>query len=316
MSSNSKQLSQQVFVVGSINQDLVFTTDRLPLPGETLLAKKFKQFAGGKGANQAVAAARQGAKVCLVGAVGDDLFGSALRDQIVAQGIDTQHLHTIANCTTGTACIVVDQAGQNSIVVALGANARINAEQVIHALGKARSGGLLLMPLEIPIDIVEVALKTARKNGLLTLLNPSPVEPILGRLQLLADVDLLILNQHEASKLCGLKIDTSQPETLKNATNHLLGLSCKDVLITLGSQGVFYQSEIFPAPAAKVVDTTGAGDCFAGSLAAAMLRNGVNRLSGIDRISAMKQCIDQAQSAAAISVGFEGAQTGMPRLGD
>jgi ribokinase len=315
MSSNSQHPSDQLFVVGSVNQDLVFTTDRLPLPGETLLAKKFKQFAGGKGANQAVAAARQGANVCFVGAVGDDLFGSALRDQFVAQGIDTKQLRTIANCATGTACIVVDQAGQNSIVVALGANARINAEQVTHALAQAHSASLLLMPLEIPIDVVEIALKAARKKGLLTLLNPSPVDPLLGRLHLLADVDLLILNQHEAARLCGFEIDTLLPETLSNAASHLLGLGCKDALITLGSQGVFYQSEIFGAPAAKVVDTTGAGDCFAGSLAAAMLRNGVNRLGTIDRINAMKQCIDQAQLAAAISVGFEGAQTGMPRRG-
>jgi ribokinase len=306
-------LQNQLFVLGSVNQDLVFTTQRLPLTGETLLAKKFRQFAGGKGANQAVAAARQGAKVTFIGAVGNDLFGTHLRELLSEENVETQHLRTIEACATGTACIVVDETGQNSIVVELGANAQVSTEQVAQVLTQARAGSLLLMQLEVPIDVVDFSLKLARKQQLMTLLNPSPVESILSNLQILENVDLLILNQHETEQLCKLPVDTTKVETLQKAYRHLLKLGCKDVLVTLGSQGVFYQSEIFAAPTAKVVDTTGAGDCFAGSLAAAILRNSANNIADRKQNLFVKQCIDEAQAAAAISVGFEGAQTGMPK---
>jgi ribokinase len=193
MSGELNLFSNQLFVVGSVNQDLVFTTQRLPLPGETVLATKLKQFAGGKGANQAVAAARQWAKVSLVGAVGDDVFGMHLRNQLDAEAIDLHNLRTISGCPTGTACIVVDSAGQNSIVVEIGANALVSAEQVTKALANVSVGNVLLMSLELPIHSVGIALHLARKNGVQTLLNPSPIEPLLGHMQLLKNVDLLIL---------------------------------------------------------------------------------------------------------------------------
>jgi ribokinase len=313
MSSTPNSSSGNVIVVGSVNQDLVFTTNCLPLSGETVLANQLKYFAGGKGANQAVAAARQGAKVTFVGAVGDDLFGTQLRAQLMAEAIDLKNLRTIPNCTTGTASIVVDQAGHNHIVVSLGANAQVTVDQVANALADACEGDILLMPLELPIAVVSTALRIAKSAGLTTVLNPSPVEPLLKCLTLLLDVDLLIVNQRETEQLCGFKIEVDDIKTLDKAYRRLLEHGCKDVVLTLGAQGVFYRSQVFPAPIVKVVDTTGAGDCFAGSLVAALVGNTANSLTDADRSSMMKQAIGQAQFAASISVGFEGAQTGMPR---
>ncbi|MFF4247172.1 ribokinase [Streptomyces sp. NPDC001822] len=283
-----------IAVLGSTNMDLVAYVARAPGLGETVTGREFRTVPGGKGANQAVAAARAGGDVVMIGAVGTDEYGSRLRTNLEHAGVDTELLHTAAG-PSGTAHIVVDDEGANSIVVVPGANGTVitlgaGEEAAIAA------AGLLLLQLELPLAVVTEAARTARARGVRTILTPSPVQPLPS--ELLDAVDLLIPNEHEAEALTGF----GEP----HAAAQILLRQVPEVVITLGSRGCLYAARggepvLFPAPEVTAVDTTGAGDTFVGTLAVAL---GEGR--------SVPEALAWASSAAALCVQRAGASTSMP----
>lgn len=283
-----------IAVLGSTNMDLVAYVARAPRRGETVTGREFRTVPGGKGANQAVAAARAGGEVVMIGAVGTDEYGSRLRTNLEHAGVDTDLLHTTAG-PSGTAHIVVDDDGGNAIVVIPGANGTVTA------LGPGEhaaitTAGLLLLQLELPLSAVTEAARAAKALGVRTILTPSPVQPLPS--ELLDAIDLLIPNEHEAAALSGC----DEP----HAAAEVLLRQVPEVVITLGPKGCLYaarggETVLFPAPAVTAVDTTGAGDTFVGTLAVAL---GEGR--------AVPEALAWASSAAALCVQKPGASTSMP----
>ncbi|MFD5189929.1 ribokinase [Streptomyces sp. NPDC058357] len=283
-----------IAVLGSTNMDLVAYVDRAPERGETVTGRELRTVPGGKGANQAVAAARAGGEVTMIGAVGDDEYGRELRSTLEHAGVDTDLLHT-AEGPSGTAHIVVDDMGANSIVVIPGANGTVTAlgPGEMAAIAGAE---LLLLQLELPLSAVIEGARTAHAQGVRTILTPSPVQPLPS--ELLDCVDLLIPNEHEATALSGF----TDPHA---AARHLLG-QVPAVVITLGAKGCLYAARggepvLFPAPEVTAVDTTGAGDTFVGTLAVAL---GERR--------PVPEALAWASAAAALCVQRPGASTSMP----
>ncbi|AEN09373.1 MULTISPECIES: ribokinase [unclassified Streptomyces] len=283
-----------IAVLGSTNMDLVAYVARAPGRGETVTGREFRTVPGGKGANQALAAARAGGEVVMIGAVGTDEYGSRLRTTLEHAGIDTDLLHTVAG-PSGTAHIVVDDEGSNAIVVVPGANGTVTT------LGPGEhaaiaAAGLLLLQLELPLRVVTEAARAARSLGVRTILTPSPVQPLPA--ELLDAVDLLIPNEHEAAALSGY----DDP----HAAAQILLRQVPEVVITLGRKGCLYAARggetiPFPAPEVTAVDTTGAGDTFVGTLAVAL---GEGR--------AVPEALAWASSAAALCVQRPGASSSMP----
>ncbi|MBC9821030.1 PfkB family carbohydrate kinase [Terrabacter sp. MAHUQ-38] len=286
-------MSGSVVVVGSVNLDVSVTVDRLPAPGETLLGGTVRRSGGGKGANQAVAAARAGgARTAMVGAVGDDPDGAALRASLESDGIDCSCLTTSAS-PTGTALITVDRSGENTIVVAAGANDDVRLDDAAAAL--VRAADVVLAQLEIPQPTVLAAARARRPDALLVL-NAAPYAAVDA--DLLAAVDLLVVNEHEALGL-------SAAPTVDEAVQSLLE-SVPAVLVTLGAAGARLdrrggRTTVVPAPRVDAVDTTGAGDTFCGVLGAALAR-------GDDDLSALRL----ASAAASVAVEGKGAQDAVP----
>ncbi|QNE77969.1 ribokinase [Streptomyces finlayi] len=283
-----------IAVLGSTNMDLVAYVARAPARGETVTGREFRTVPGGKGANQAVAAARAGGEVVMIGAVGDDVYGAALRAELEHSGVFTDLLHT-AEGPSGTAHIVVDDEGGNAIVVIPGANSTMTAlgSGETAAIGAA---DLLLLQLELPLSAVVEGARSARAQGVRTILTPSPVQLLPD--ELLDCVDLLIPNEHEAAALTGL----SEPQ----AAAAVLLRHVPAVVITLGAKGCLYAARDgaplhLPAPAVTAVDTTGAGDTFVGTLAVAL---GEGR--------PVPEALAWASSAAALCVQKPGASTSMP----
>ena len=246
----------RVTVLGSVNMDLVATASRLPLPGETVLGTGFHTGPGGKGANQAVAAARAGAAVTFLGAVGDDTFATPLRESLVAAGVDVSLLRT-APGPSGIASITVDGSGENSIVVVGGANRTVDALTAADR-DTVTAADVLLCQLEIPVAVVVDAVTLARRSGTVTVLNAAPAGPLPD--DLLAAVDVLEVNETEADQL-GERVVSR----------------VRNVVTTLGGRGATWRGPDravvhVPAPTVTVVDTTGAGDAFTGTLAACWQR--------------------------------------------
>ncbi|WP_280306619.1 ribokinase [Nocardia neocaledoniensis] len=242
---------QTVVVLGSVNMDLVTTTARRPEPGETVLGTGFATVPGGKGANQAIAAARSGARVRFLGAVGDDAFGATLRSTLTAAGVDTTLMRTVDG-PSGVATIVVDGTGENTIIVVAGANGRVT-DLTGDELDAIATADILLCQLEIPLDTVAAAARHARSSGTVVALNPSPVQPLPA--QLWADVDLAIVNSLEAER-CSTELH-----------------DVPHVVRTRGGAGAVYRAPdgtelTVPGHRVEVVDTTGAGDAFTGALVA------------------------------------------------
>jgi ribokinase len=285
-----------VVVVGSVNADLVVSVRRLPRPGETVTGGTFARHGGGKGANQAVAAARAGAQVALVGAVGaDDLGDEALRE-LAAEGVDVSAVARLDGVATGVAAIVVDEAGENQIAVASGANAALAGEAVERALrGLPAAPRAVLLGHEVPEAAVVAGLVAARAAGATAVLNPAPARP------LPADLDGVILtpNADEAGELTGEQDPRAAAEALAARTG-------APVLVTLGADGALLldggRGDRMPAPDVAVVDTTGAGDAVNGALAAELAAG--RRIGDAARF---------AIAAAALSTRAAGARAGMPR---
>ncbi|MFG2992960.1 ribokinase [Streptomyces sp. NPDC048257] len=283
-----------IAVLGSTNMDLVAYVPKAPRLGETVTGRAFRTVPGGKGANQAVAAARCGGRVVMIGAVGADEFGVRLRSALTAAGVETAPLRTVEGAS-GTAHITVDDEGGNSIIVIPGANAAVTGLEPGDEARIAAARSLLLQ-LELPLPAVLAGARAARAHGVRTVLTPAPAQPLPA--ELLAATDLLVPNEHEAATLTGLT------DPLQAATALLADVP--EVVITLGSAGVLYaargrQPLTVPAPRVRAVDTTAAGDTFVGALAVAL---GEGR--------PMPAALRWASAAAALSVQRPGAQDSMP----
>ncbi|WP_215405027.1 ribokinase [Janthinobacterium sp. JC611] len=297
-----------IVVIGSINMDLVLRVPRMPLPGETLTGGAFRTIPGGKGANQAVACARLSGKVAgaqqvaMVGCVGDDAFGATLRAALVGDGIIDSHVTTLPGVASGIASILVDDNGQNSIVIAGGANDLLSPAHIDAAKELIEQADIVVLQLETPMTTVVHAIKLARSLGKTVVLNPAPAASLPdGVLEL---VDYLIPNEIEAAMLAGVSPDGADAKALAAA---LQKLGSDNVIITLGAKGVhaaLYGGDYdFPAEVVQAVDTTAAGDTFIGGFVAGLA-------SGMDEAEA----IQQGQRAAAWSVTKPGAQTSIPHL--
>ena len=291
----------RVCVVGSLNMDLVIKAPRLPARGETVTGGEFATFRGGKGANQAVAAARLGAHVAMVGCVGDDLFGRQLLDGLREEGIDVRGVRTDRGAPSGVALITVDPAGHNTIVVAPGANRRVTTADIEAAQGVLAESDVLLMQLEVPVDPVLHAARFAREQGRRVILDPAPAGPLPP--ELYEHVSLINPNEGEAQRLTGIPVDNDAG--VRSAAEALLARGCSAVVIKLGEKGAFVASgtvrEMVEGIRVQAVDTTAAGDAFAGALAVALAE-------GRDTVAAARF----ANLVGALSVTRMGAQPSMP----
>ncbi|WMC11554.1 ribokinase [Oceanimonas pelagia] len=287
-------------VTGSINIDHVIHLPQFPRPGETLTGSDYRIVPGGKGANQAVAAARAGADTRLVACVGDDAMAKDLLAGFAADGINTGAIDTVPGVNTGVALIQVNDAGENTIALAAGANAALTPARLEnHA--SALFCDRLLLQLEIPLETNLAAAKTAKAQGAQVVLNPAPAQPLPA--ELLALVDLITPNETEAERLTGVAVQDEAGAAAAAQALHRQGIDT--VIITLGARGVWLSEQgrgrRIPGFAVKAVDTTAAGDTFNGALLAA-LQQGL----------ALEPAVRFAQAAAAISVTRPGAQTSVP----
>lgn len=294
-------MKPKIAVVGSINMDLIFKTPRMPLAGETLMGHSFHQAHGGKGANQAVAAARAGGAVDFIACVGDDANGQSCLQALAQDGIGLQHVRVCHDCATGVAGILLDDAGENCIVLTNGANALMRTEDVDKGRNTLAQAKLLLCQLETPLATVQYAMACAQRENVKVVLNPAPAQTLSDAL--LQQVDYLVVNETEASLLSGQEVrDLASAEA---AAALLQRRGVKVVLITLGALGMWVAAQdeayFLPAFVVQVLDTTAAGDTFVGSFAVAIAEGMTLRAA----------CMF-AQSAAALAVTKLGAQTSIP----
>jgi ribokinase len=291
---------KNIFVIGSTNTDMVVKTDQFPLPGETKLGGSFFMNAGGKGANQAVAAARLGARVTLVTKLGNDIFGKESLAGFKKENINIQHISVTEEEPSGTALIIVNREGENCIVVAPGANARLLPADIekVKNLGEA---DIILMQLEIPMETIRHVAGIAKAGHQKLIINPAPAQKLED--ELLEGLFLITPNETEAQMLTGIQV--VDEKTAGAAADIFLNRGVQHVVITLGSQGVYFQDRNIrlkiPAPRVKAVDTTAAGDVFSGALAVALTED-MN----------WENALQFAVQAASLSVTRMGAQSAVP----
>ena len=292
---------QKLTVLGSINADHVIQVPHFPQPGETLSGQNYHIVYGGKGANQAVAAARLGAKVDFIACIGEDKIGLEMKQAFQKDGINTDSIATIQGETTGIAMIQVADSGENSIVISAGANAHLTTNIVDKFKQKILDADALLMQLETPLDAIIYATKIAKQAGKHTVLNPAPAKALPD--ELLAQLTMITPNETEAEVLTGVKVVDEQSAAQAAAVFHQKGVAI--VLITLGAKGVFIShnalQKIIPGFRVQAKDTTAAGDTFNGALVTALLEQ-----------KSLEEAIQFAHAAAAISVTRFGAQTSIP----
>ena len=290
----------EIVVIGSANMDTVYSVRHIPAPGETITSRGVMQNAGGKGANQAVAAGRLGGQVAFVGAVGADAAGDALAQSLTGAGVDVSALARVG-APTGSAFICVADSGENSIVVHPGANGCVDAALIDGQAELIGGAQMCVMQLEVPHEAIWHAVELCSSCGVKVMLNPSPVAGIPAAV--LAATDVLVPNEHEAEALLGCEPDAEALRAFCARTG------VGRVVMTMGSHGVWSvtsdEAAFYPCRKAKAVDTTGAGDCFLGALAAALA-------AGRD----MDGAIRFAMAASAIAVTRPGAQQAMPSLGE
>lgn len=288
-------------VLGSLNMDLVVRTASIPRPGETVHGHSFRTVPGGKGANQAAAAARLGASTAMVGRVGDDEFGSSLLANMRRQGVDTEYVRIDDGAASGTALIAVDDQGENSIIVSPGANGRVGREDVDAAGPLLEEARYLVMQFEVPLLAVQYAIEVARELDLEVILNPAPAYPV--NADFLKGVYCLIVNETEAATLSGK--DVTDLRTAEGAAKELAGLGVQVVIVTLGAQGALLcegeRAVHVPAHRVEVVDTTAAGDAFVGGLTAALLEG-----------RSLPEATRYATCAGSLATTVMGAQTSLP----
>ncbi len=293
--------SKKIVVIGSSNMDMVVKTERIPAPGETILSGSFFMNPGGKGANQAVAVARLGGDVVFISKLGNDLFGNQFSELFKNEGIGINHLVYDDQHPSGIALITVDKKGENSIVVASGANAFLSETDIDTAREEIDKAGILLIQLEIPMDTVEYAVNYASSKAVSVILNPAPARTLSP--ELLKQVDILTPNETEAGIISG--IDVTDIESAEKAARAICAMGVKTVILTMGPLGALIcdKDRIILKEAEKVeaVDSTAAGDVFSGALAVALSEN-----------KDIETAVDFACKAAAISVTRLGAQSSIP----
>ena len=290
----------KIYVIGSTNTDMVVKTDHLPLPGETILGGEFFMNAGGKGANQAVAAARLGGDVTLVTKLGNDIFGKQTIEGFKKENIHTGYVFLDENKPSGTALIIVNGEGENCIVVAPGANANLLPAD-IEKVKDIHKAAIILMQLEIPMQTIAYVTRLARSNQQKVIINPAPAQKLDD--ELLNGLFLITPNETEAFLLTGIKVEDER--TASEAASAFLSKGVQNVIITLGRQGAFFKNNFLKlkidAPMVKAVDTTAAGDTFSGALAVA-----------VTELMDWEQALQFAVQAASISVTRMGAQSSVP----
>lgn len=291
----------KILVIGSTNIDMIACVTHLPLPGETVGEARFMQSNGGKGANQAVAAARLGGDVTFVSCLGNDTNAAMLRQQFAADGIDIKALFSAENTPTGTALIFVSQDGENCIAVAPGANHNLTPETIDAVADRIAEADYLLLQLEIPLETVTRAVERAFAAGTKVILNPAPARPLPD--DLLRKIYLITPNRSESEALTGIPVRT--PENASEAAGILLEKGVENVIITLGGEGALIRTptleERVPAQQVAVVDTTAAGDVFNGAL-----------LVALSEKKSLSEAVRFATRCAAVSVTRRGAQTSIP----
>jgi ribokinase len=294
-------MNPKVLVVGSSNTDMVLKVPRIPAPGETILGTDFFVIPGGKGANQAVAAARTGTEVTFVACVADDAFGLQAVENYRKDGINTNYIKVQTGTHSGVALINVSDDGENSISVASGANSHLLADDIAEFSEAFIGAKIILAQLETPLETIEAVAQLAESMGIPFILNPAPAALLSDGL--LRKVSILTPNETEAALLTGRK--EIKDDEIPLMAEELLGKGIKTVIITLGSKGVYLCNgkfkEVIPGYKVKAVDTTAAGDVFNGALAAALAAE-----------KPIREAIDFAQRAAAISVTRMGAQPSAP----
>lgn len=291
----------KIVVVGSINMDLLATVDRFPVPGETVRSKSFTTVPGGKGANQAAAAALAGAQVTMVGRVGKDIFGDSCLENLKSKGVDIQFIKRDEQEPTGNAMISVDTEGQNELIYTAGANNRVTVQDAKDAKDAIQAADMIILQFELPMETVSGVVSLASELGTRIIVNPAPADtPTEG---LLKKIDYFVPNESEAKQLTGLHVvDT---DTAAEAAKELFNRGTKHVIVTMGPQGaVIYDTNGLlrvPTRQVKAVDVTAAGDSFIGALAVAL---------SSDRD--LPDAVDFACSAATLSVTKLGAQPSIP----
>ena len=294
-------IPKKIVVVGSTNMDMVIKTTHIPVPGETVLAGSFFMNPGGKGANQAVAVARLGGDAVFISKTGNDIFGKQSAQLLDEEGINTFYILSDQDLPSGVALITVDQFGENSIVVASGANANLYPADLKNALQEISKAKIILMQLEIPLETVLFVAKHAAKQGGRVILNPAPANVLSP--ELLSHIDILTPNKTEAAMISGIKV--TNIETAKKAAKAICGMGVKNVVVTMGALGavICQKGKINVVSAKKVeaMDTTAAGDVFNGALAVALSEE-----------KSLVAAVEFACGAAAISVTRLGAQSSIP----
>lgn len=294
---------KRIVVIGSSNTDMVVKAPRLPAAGETVLGGEFMMNAGGKGANQAVAAARYGGRVSFVARVGDDMFGRQTLAAMRGDGIDTSYVTIDGEHSSGVALISVNAEGENSIVVASGANMALGRGDIDRAAGEIRAADAVLMQLEVPVAAVEYAAEVAAAAGVPVILNPAPAPAKPLPASLLSHVDTITPNRSEAARISGVEVTDMAGARRAAEAIHAMGV--RNVVITLGGDGsLVYDGARFEhvkAVRVEAVDTTAAGDTFNGVLAVCMAEG-----------RTLVEAAGEASAAAAISVTRMGAQTAAP----
>ncbi len=299
-------MANSIVVIGSLNMDFVLAVERLPLPGETIFGHGFRTIPGGKGANQAYAAAKlagNGTVVRMIGRIGADSFGKALKDNLAGAGVDVRAVLETDSEPSGVACIHVDAAGQNSITVAPGANGVLSAGDIDSERWALDGARCVLLQLEVPIQAVAEGLREARRIGAIGILDPAPARA-LGK-DILQLVDIATPNENEACVLAGVPPQRVSPTDAAALGNKIRDLGVRSVVVTLGDRGCVYRGadRTFVAPPfpVRAVDSTAAGDTFNAALAVALVEG-----------MGMEDALRFANAAAAISVTRAGAQTSAP----
>jgi len=292
---------KKIVIIGSTNMDMVVKTKHIPAPGETVLAGSFFMNSGGKGANQAVAAARLGGTTSFISKVGNDVFGKQSSQLFDEEGINTRYLLSDDELPSGVALITVDQRGENSIVVASGANGNLYPKHLKEAMDEIASACIILMQLEIPIETVDFVAKYAASKNVTVILDPAPANDLSA--ELLNHIDIITPNQTEAEMLSGIKVHNL--ESAKKAARAIYAKGVKHVVVTMGALGAVICSEgkihLVVTPKVEALDTTAAGDVFNGGMAVAL--------------SEGKTLVDAVHFgclAAAVSVTRLGAQSSIP----